>query len=290
MNAVEKLTPKAIPESMRSYLRMKTSLDQFGKIVSELDDTESKQLSQVMRQALKIYTAVLGSVESTKIIVPESQVKSAMKVLKSRFSNESDFETVLEANNLDEESLLLSLRKELHCETTLDYASNGCEPMSDNDAEDYFYQNIAKFSQPERRKASHILITVNDEFAENTHENAHKRMQEVAAEITPSTFGLFAIRYSECPTAVNEGTLGLIAKGQLHAELDDYLFSMESNTISPVVETEIGMHLLWCESISPIHTVSFSQAKPKIIEQHLELARKRKQKAWIASLFHKVDA
>lgn len=290
MNAVENFTTKVIPESMRAYLRMKTSLDQFGKIASELNDKEQKQLNQVMTQALKIYSAVLGSIESTKVIVPESQVKSSMKVLRSRFNNEQDFETVLEANNLDEETLLLSLRKELHCETTLDYASNGCEPMSDNDAEDYYYQNLAKFSQPERRKASHILITVNDDFDENTHENAHKRMNEIASEITSSTFGLFAIRYSECPTAVNEGNLGLVTKGQLHAELDDYLFSMESNAVSTVIETEIGVHLLWCESVTPVHTVSFKQAKEQIIEQHLAVLRKRKQKAWIASLFNKVDA
>lgn len=286
MNIVENTIPSPLPQEMQYYLMMKTSLDQFGKIVSELDDKESKQLNQVMKQALKIYTAVLSSKESNKIVVPEAQVQVAMKELKGRFSKAEDFETVLDANNLDEESLLLSLRKELHCETTLDYVSNACETMSDESAEDYYYQNITKFTQPERRKASHILITINDEFAENTRENAFKRMQDIAAEVTPKTFGLFAIRNSECPTAVNEGNLGLIEKGQLHAELDSYLLAMASNTISEVIETEIGVHLLWCESISPEHTVSFTQAKAQIIEQHLEVARKRKQKEWIASLFN----
>lgn len=290
MSSVVELIPKTIPQSMQYYLTMKTSLDQFGKIASDLSEEETKKLKQVMTQALKIYTAVLASSESTKVIVPEAQVKLAMKELKSRFSNEKDFETVLEANNLDEESLMLSLRKELHCETTLDYISNDCQPISDTEAEDYYYQNLTKFSQPERRKASHILITINDEFAENTSENAHKRMQDIAAKVTPSTFGLFAIRHSECPTAVDEGNLGLIEKGLLHPELNEYLFTMESNTISNVVETEIGVHLMWCESISPEHTVSFSQAKPKIIEQHLAIARKRKQKEWIASLFNKPQA
>lgn len=286
MSTVDNMVVQPLPKTMQSYLMMKTSLDQFGKIVSDLDEGESKQLNQVMTQALKIYTAVLSSKESQKIIVPESQVNSAMKTLKSRFANEGDFEKVLEANNLDEESLLFSLRKELHCETTLDYVSNGCQPISDEAAEDYYYQNIAKFSQPERRKASHILITLNDDFEENTRVNAYKRMQEIANEVTPTTFGSFSIRYSECPTAVNEGALGLIEKGQLHAQLDDYLFTMKPNTISEVIETEIGVHLLWCESISPAHTVGFKQAKEKIIEQHLEVARKRSQKSWIASLFN----
>ncbi|MEI6894292.1 MAG: peptidylprolyl isomerase [Colwellia sp.] len=276
---------REIPEALQFYLKMKTSLDQFGKIVSELDDEQSKQLNQVMTQALKIYTAVLASSEAKKIMVPESHVNLAMRELKGRFKDLADFNTVLEANMLDEDSLRMSLRNELHCETTLDYISNDCLPMSAFEAEDYYYQNLAKFSQPERRKASHILITVNDDFDENTLEKSHEKMQKIADNITPDNFSWYALRNSECPTAMDHGYLGLVDKGQLHTELDEYLFSMKSNTISEIVSSEVGFHLLWCQGITPEHTVSYKQAQDKIIEQHLTLARKRKQKIWIADLF-----
>lgn len=274
------------PESMSCYLKMKTSLDQFGKIASDLDEDQSKQLNQIMTQALKIYNAVLSSDEAKKVIVPDAQVNMAMKELKGRFSKTEDFNTVLEANDLDEYSLKSALRNELHCETTLDYVSNDCNPLTDAQAQDYYYQNMGKFTQPERRKASHILITLNDEFEENTVGNAHKRMADIANNITTGNFSWHAIRHSECPTAVEEGNLGLIEKGKLHKELDEYLFKMKSNTISEVIETEIGLHIMWCVSISEAHIVNYINAKEQIIEQHLALAKKRKQKTWIASLFN----
>lgn len=280
-----KSMPNVLPESMNNYLRMKTSLEQFGKIVSELTDDELKKLEQIMKQALRIYNAVLNSKEAKKVIVPDMQVNAAMRALKDRFNKDEDFQSVLEANSLTEKSLFVSLRNELHCETTLDYVANDCPPLTDEQAQVYYYQNLNKFSQPERRKASHLLITVNDEFEENTREQAVKRINDIKKSATPENFGKLALRHSECPTAVEEGELGLVSKGKLYPVLEQALFEMDPNTISEVIESEIGLHLLYCQSIVPEHMVSYPQAKEKIIEQHLVADQKRKQKQWIAALF-----
>lgn len=295
MITVEQTTPNvdvatnafemALPAPLKSYLMMKISLQQFGKIVSELNMDESNKLVNIMNQTLRLYGAVLVTDEAKSTVVSADKVNDAITELQGRFSNDKDFKKVLKANNLNKKSLTNALMLEIQCEDVLEHVSDSCMPISNEQAQSYYFSNIAKFKQPERRKAHHILITINPDFIENTAENSRRRLDDILSKIDVTTFDHFAQRYSECPTAMNGGDLGLVEQGILHPELNDTLFSMKENTISNIVESEVGLHILWCESIAPAHTVTYSQAKGKIIEQHLLAAKKQKQKTWIASLF-----
>ncbi|MGL1959283.1 MAG: peptidylprolyl isomerase [Colwellia sp.] len=277
---------KQITAAMRSYLMMKTSLEKYSKIVSELTAKEHQQLLTIIEKTLSLYKAVLASDEASKTPLPLTKVKDALQELKSRFSQEKDFSIVLKANKLDEESILLVLQNEIHCEEVLRNISNDCQVMPDQQVQVYYFKNIEKFKQPERRRARHILITINSDFSENTAVNARKRLDDIVQELNADNFSWYAERNSECPTAMNAGQLGLVERGKLHYELEQQLFSMGAQTISDITETEIGLHLLLCEEIQPAHTISYQQAKEKIIEQHLNAARIRKQKLWIAGLLN----
>lgn len=281
-----KIVETPISEAMKSYLMMVISLKQFETIVSELNAEQKQKLAKITQDTVKLYHAVLTSKEAQKVVISLAQIKKAIKELQSRFSSKDDFYKVLSANNLNKKSLTQAITNELHCETTLEYVSKDCAEISEVDAELYYFQNPHKFQQPERRRARHILITINDEFLENTEVNARKRIQDIKAKLTPENFGWYAQRHSECPTAMSEGILGLATLGQLHKELEEKLFAMEANDISDVIETEAGLHLIWCEEVQPAHTVSFALAREKIVAQHLNVARTRKQKAWIAGLFN----
>lgn len=266
------------------YLTMKTSLEKFGKIASELDDAQKQTLSRWVDQQIQLHQAVLSSTEATQVSISSAQITHAFVELESRFNTSEDFEKTLDANHLTREDLTSALSLELHSQTVLDYISHDIVEFTDEQARSYYTENKSRFEQPERRKASHILITINDEFAENRREPALKRLTELSSAVTPATFGSYAERHSECPTAMNSGQLGMVEKGLLHKELDEYLFSMTDGEISPVLETEAGFHLLYCEQIMPAHCVSFDDAKGKIIEKNNQRARVRKQKQWISGV------
>lgn len=270
-------------QAMHSYLMMKTSLEKFAKIASELTTTEQATLENIVKVTLTLYDAVLASDEAKKIPEPIDNVEEALQQLASRFPKTTDFAAVLHANNLDQASLRVALKNEIHCEQILAQVSNDCDVIDDQQVQAYYFQHLEKFKQPERRRARHILITINDEFSENTAVNARQRLADIAPLLNVDNFSWYAQRYSECPTAMNEGQLGLVEQGKLHKELDQQLFTMSASSVSDITETEAGLHLLLCEEIQPAHTVSYHQAKEKIIEQHLKAARIRKQKSWIAS-------
>ncbi len=57
-----------------------------------------------------------------------------------------------------------------------------------------------------------------------------------------------ARRYSDDPhSRLDCGDLGLVEPGVLAQDVDDVLFSLAPDTVSPVVETDYGFHIFWRE-------------------------------------------
>ena len=93
-----------------------------------------------------------------------------------------------------------------------------------------------------------------------------------------------ALRYSECPTALEKGHIGYVTAGQLYPELDKHLFQMRSGEVSPVLSSPMGLHLLQCVDISPAQLIPIEEAVPKIIQQQYLHACTLQQKRWLKEL------
>ncbi|MEJ2142916.1 MAG: nitrogen fixation protein NifM, partial [Gammaproteobacteria bacterium] len=175
---------------------------------------------------------------------------------------------------------------ELLVDTVLDTVASKAADVSDMDVMIYYYLHKDKFSKPETREAYHILITINDDFDENKRDAAYSRLADIRKRVIkkPERFGEQALKHSECPTAMREGFLGNIPKGELYPELDKALFSMKQGEISEIIESPVGFHILFCKSIDEAGPVSIDQAEPKIRE-HLQQKRRRMcQKNWLSDL------
>lgn len=131
---------------------------------------------------------------------------------------------------------------------------------------------------------------MNDAYAENGREAVRARMDRLAADLDHSSasrqerFAVLAREQSECPTALQDGRLGEVRRGQLYPALDAMLFAMAAGEISGPVESELGFHLLLCEHILPAHALQFTEAQPQIRRILEERQRRRNQTAWIAEL------
>jgi len=76
----------------------------------------------------------------------------------------------------------------------------------------------------------------------------------------PHQFDALAQRYSECPTAMREGRIGFVRRGQLFPQLDEALFRLRAGELSSVVESDMGFHVLLCKAIQPPNTLSLKKA------------------------------
>ena len=81
------------------------------------------------------------------------------------------------------------------------------------------------------------------------------------------------MRYSECPTAVNEGKIGLVKAGQLYPELMRCCFSYQNGGLAKSYAARWGF--ICCgEKIHAAAPIPLNEAVPKIINAQLQHAKK----------------
>lgn len=268
------------------YHMLRAAAERFQSGLSGLDGEQMQQVERQAQQTFDLESLVLATGEARDTLIPEARIDEAVAEIRGRYPDSASFAAELGANGLEETALRGALRRELVFDAVMQRIGSQAEPVTEVDERLFYELHHERFSAPERRTASHILITINDAYAENARNAARARIQEIAESLRqrPEDFGKLALKHSECPTAMQEGKLGTLPRGQLYPELDAALFALAPGEISKVVESEVGLHLLRCESVEPATTVSFEQARTKI-HAILDSRRRRDcQKSWIAAL------
>jgi peptidyl-prolyl cis-trans isomerase C len=278
--------PDSAPEM--PFIRLRAALELFGKPPFELEPEQLRKAHQQAEREYAIETRILNSREAAGVLVTEEEVERALGEIRTRYQDQAAFEQALAANDLDEPTLRRALARQCKVDTILDRVVAGVDGLDIDEAEIgiYYHSHFDKFQQPERREAFHILISINDDFPENTRPRALERIRKLAERLAqkPKLFEELAQRHSECPTAMRGGRIGLVRRGQLFPPVDAALFGLKAGQLSDVVESEMGFHLVLCKSIRPPETISLQKATPHIRKALQERMRENRRREWIASL------
>lgn len=230
----------------RDYLVLRAALARFGKTPAELSGGELEAVNQQARREFELESRVLQSPEAREVCLEPSAIEKAVTTIAERYPDADEFEEDLARNGLDATSLRQALERELRVEAVLDRVASRAAEIGDLEARIYYYMHPEKFTAPEIRVARHILVTVNDEYAENTRAAALARIEQIAERVKrkPQRFAEQAGKHSECPTAMQGGVLGRVPRGQLYPELETALFALREGEVSGVVESPLGFHVL----------------------------------------------
>ena len=265
------------------YAMLRTALEMFHKPPTDLNEEQTLKLHQQVSSQLAIGKRLLHCKEACQIVVPEESVEQAFSMLRSKYDSDEAFDKTLAYNDLERNSLREALRYELTVEATLESLLSDEAAVSDEEVEIYYLQHKHKFTLPETRTVSHILVTVNDEYEENRRDEALKRITSLHQECAGDGLKLkiLAQRHSECPSAMQQGVIGRVKRGQLYPQLDAVLFELEEGELSGVVESELGLHILYCETIHPAETLALEQVKEKIRGMLEQKRRASVLKRWL---------
>ncbi|KEA63685.1 NifM protein [Marinobacterium lacunae] len=273
------------------YALFKLAWSHYGCAPSELTGERGKEAAARVAHQLSIESAILYSDENSGIVVPSGQVNAAIIEIKGRFANEAEFLQALEQADLNLDLLRDGLKRELQVEAVLDRACAGKVAVSVEDAELFYYLHPERFAVAEKREVRHILITVNEQYDENTEVRALARIEAIQARLEkkPERFEEQAQKHSECPTAMHGGLVGRVERGKLFAELDAVLFDMKPGEISAPVRSELGFHLLQCGEIEPPRQVPLVEILPKLRQSLEERQRAQFQRQWIAEQLNRLN-
>jgi len=131
---------------------------------------------------------------------------------------------------------------------------------------EYYKTNSQMFTQPEQRKAAHILFKASESDSEEIHEKQLAQANLILAKAKEGAdFAGLAKEYSEGPSKDNGGDLGYFSKGQMVPTFDNAVFSLQKGGISDVVKTQFGYHIILVEDIKEASTPSLEDSKELII-------------------------
>lgn len=268
------------------YHVLRASINAYGKTPHEL---EPEQLDKVRSQAAReceLEQLVLNSIEAQDVHIPGTVLHDAIKQVENHYTDRETYLQDLENNGLNITGFQQAISRELKVNAVLDRISSRSARVSELDCMLYYYMHKAKFSQPETRTTRHILVTVNEDYAENTYPAVIDKIAAIRRRLSakPGRFSEQAMKHSECPSALQGGLLGNIPRGQLYPELDNALFNMCEGEISEAIESEVGLHILYCEKIHQAGPVPFKQAESRIREMLTKRRTRMCQKSWLSSL------
>ena len=269
-----------------NYHMLRYALDLFKKNIAQLTPDEYESVFNKAKKSFDLESLVITSRDAEGVIISAQQVEDSFSSVASRYESQVDLVQDLKNNALDEASLRKALHRELLFDSIMQRVSEKIPEVTDVDIQLFYQMHRDRFDTPEQRLARHILITINPEYPENTHQAALAKIADIADKLQgrSNRFQGFAKRYSECPTAMEGGKLGDVVRGQLYPELDAELFKMAENEISPIVETEMGFHLVMCEKIKPTRSVPLSKVTEKIRIILEQRNRHNYQKNWLSEL------
>ncbi|MEW6981760.1 SurA N-terminal domain-containing protein [Colwelliaceae bacterium 6471] len=156
--------------------------------------------------------------------------------------------------------------------------------VTDADVESYYQENISNYTQAEQRQLAHILIEFNDD-----EDAAKTKIDALLARINAGEdFAALAKEFSaDTYSGENGGDLDWMERGVMDEVFDEKAFALpEVGSISDVVKTEFGFHIIKVLDIKPEHTkplsevrdelftkISENQAQDKFFELQQEMAR-----------------
>ncbi len=144
----------------------------------------------------------------------------------------------------------------------------GAITVTDDQIKAEYEKNKEAYQIPEQRQARHILLTIDEDSSAATKAAKLEKAEEILARIRMGEdFAAMATTYSEDQTKTQGGDLGTFPRGRMVPEFDDAVFSMQPDTVSEVITTQFGYHIIKLDKIQPAVTKPLEEVRASIVEK-----------------------
>ena len=142
--------------------------------------------------------------------------------------------------------------------------------VTDEKLKEYYDQNIAHYSTPEERRASHILVQADKSAPAEVREKAKAKAESLLAELkkNPDSFAELAKKHSDDPgSAERGGDLDFFGRGAMVKPFEDAAFALKPGETSDVVESDFGYHIIRTTAVRGGDRRSFEDVRPQLEEE-----------------------
>jgi parvulin-like peptidyl-prolyl isomerase len=224
-------------------------------------------------------------VNKRHIKISKEDMDKELKNIIDKVGSKEKFNELLKQNGVTTAQFKKDLEDEVKIKKLVDSLS--VVSISDKEAKKFYNENIEKFKNPDKVRASHILVSANPEELKEKitadkknlsaaevdaavkKEMAEKKAkaEKLLAEVkkNPSEFAKVAKENSDDTVSAKAGgDLGFFGKEEMVEPFAKAAFSMKPNTISPVVTSPYGYHIILVTDRQKAGVESFDSVKEQI--------------------------
>lgn len=293
---------KAAGNSMFSQMGVDVKKDKNGVLYLMVEDRVVNELI--------VKSLIEQEIAKRKIKVTQEDIDKELKTIIDKVGSKEKFDEVLKQNGVSAVQFKKDLTEEVKMKKLV--ATLSTVTVSESDAKKFYKQNIAKFKFPDKVRASHILISANPEELKQeilsdpankglSKEEVKKKVEaqlatklekakKVLAEVkkNPADFAKIAKENSDDPASAKQGgDLGFFAKTEMVEPFSKVAFSQKPNTISDIVKTPYGYHIIlvtdrmkagqepFAKVKTEIEDYLTNQAQIKVLENLIESLKKQ---------------
>ncbi len=164
---------------------------------------------------------------------------------------------------------------------TLDLATVGKGiTLSEDELRKAYTDGIARYSVPEERRASHILVKAESGASAAERQKARAKAEALLAEVrkTPAAFAELARKNSDdAGSAAQGGDLDFFGRGQMVKPFEESAFALKTGETSGIVESDFGFHIITLTAVRGGQTRPFEAVRAEV---EAEARKAAAQKRW----------
>lgn len=205
--------------------------------------------------------------EKEGITVSDNAIRAEYDELVESYGGKEALQEALDANGLTVESVKDNIRM---YQLTKDVIAKSID-ISDEELQHYFEEHKDDYGQQEQVAASHIFLE--DEATAKQVEEKLKAGED---------FAELAKTYSiDIDTSEDGGDLGYISRGQMDEQFEAAAFALEKGTVSGVVQSAEGYHIIKVTDQVPAQEAVFEDVKDEVYETLLESRINEEYSTWL---------
>lgn len=270
----------AVSNSIFSQMGMDVKKDKNNFLYLMLKD---KVVNELIVKVL-----VDEEIQKKHIKVTKEDMDKEFKFIIDKVGSKEKFDEILRQNNIS----FVKFKNDLKEEVKMKKLVESISPINvtEADARKFYNENLNKFKYPDKVRASHILIAANPEeikqklMSDAKNKNLSKaeiqaqvdkelalkleKAKKILAEVKkdPSSFEKLARENSEdLKSAKQGGDLGFFAKNEMVEPFSKVAFSQKPNTISEIVQTPYGYHIILVKDRMKAGQEPFEKVKGDIV-------------------------
>lgn len=187
--------------------------------------------------------------------------------MQSQFPSQEEFQKQLESEGMTPEGFKAVLMKEVSIRKFVVSVVAPKVTVDEASQQAFYEENKGSMEKPLELKVRHILLGVQEGAAPEEKEAIRTKLEGLRTQVVDggADFAALASEHSDDSGTKAAGGELTIRRGQTVPPFEEAAFAIaDAGSVSPVIETTYGYHIIQLVERLPARTITFEEAQPRI--------------------------